>query len=130
MMGTIGKCTIIPSGIQPGIMDSHVIKARLNEKVLPRFFEYEYDKDNSHYIYKQMLFNRTGSIMDGLNSTVVKNLYFILPTLSEQQRIVEYLDAKCAAIDSAKERHIQLIAKLEEYKKSLIYNAVTGKIEC
>lgn len=53
-----------------------------------------------------------------------------VPTHTEQQEIVEYLDAKCAAIDSAKERHTQLIAKLEEYKKSLIYNAVTGKIEC
>ena len=130
MMGTIGKCTIIPSGIQPGIMDSHVIKARLNSLILPRFFEYEYDKDNSHYVFKQMLVNRTGSIMDGLNSTVVKNLHFLLPPLAEQQKIVAYLDEKCAAIDSAKERHAQLIAKLEEYKKSLIYNAVTGKIEC
>jgi type I restriction enzyme S subunit len=130
MMGTIGKCTIIPSGIQPGIMDSHVIKARLNSLILPRFFEYEYDKDNSHYVYKQMLVNKTGSIMDGLNSTVVKNLHFILPPLVEQQKIVAYLDEKCAAIDSVKERHTQLIAKLEEYKKSLIYNAVTGKIEC
>jgi type I restriction enzyme S subunit len=130
MMGTIGKCTIIPSGIQPGIMVSHVIKARLNSLILPRFFEYEYDKDNFHYVYKQMLVNKTGSIMDGLNSTVVKNLHFILPPLVEQQKIVAYLDEKCAAIDSVKERHTQLIAKLEEYKKSLIYNAVTGKIEC
>lgn len=130
MMGTIGKCTIIPSGIQPGIMDSHVIKARLNSLILPRFFEYEYDKDNSHYVYKQMLVNRTGSIMDGLNSTVVKNLHFILPPLAEQRTIVTYLDKKCAAIDAAKERHAQLMAKLEEYKKSLIYYAVTGKIEC
>lgn len=53
-----------------------------------------------------------------------------VPTPEEQSEIVAFLDKKCAAIDSAKERHAQLIAKLEEYKKSLIYNAVTGKIEC
>ena len=53
-----------------------------------------------------------------------------IPSPEEQQEIVEYLDSKCAAIDSAKERHAQLIAKLEEYKKSLVYNAVTGKIIC
>lgn len=55
---------------------------------------------------------------------------FIVMTSDEQSEIVAYLDKKCAAFDSAKERHAQLIAKLEEYKKSLIYNAVTGKIEC
>ena len=54
----------------------------------------------------------------------------LLPPQKEQSEIVAYLDKKCASIDSAKERHTQLIAKLEEYKKSLIYNAVTGKIEC
>lgn len=53
-----------------------------------------------------------------------------VPTPEEQSEIVTFLDKKCAAIDSAKERHQQLIVKLEEYKKSLIYNAVTGKIEC
>lgn len=53
-----------------------------------------------------------------------------IPSLEEQAEIVAYLDKKCAAINSAKDRHQQLITKLEEYKKSLIYNAVTGKIEC
>lgn len=52
------------------------------------------------------------------------------PSPDEQSEIVDFLDKKCAAIDAAKERHQQLIIKLEEYKKSLIYNAVTGKIEC
>ena len=54
----------------------------------------------------------------------------MLPSQKEQSEIVAYLDEKCAAIDAAKERHAQLLAKLEEYKKSLIYYAVTGKIEC
>lgn len=54
----------------------------------------------------------------------------MLPSQKEQSEIVAYLDEKCAAIDAAKERHAQLMAKLEEYKKSLIYYAVTGKIEC
>lgn len=33
-------------------------------------------------------------------------------------------------LDAAKERHAQLMTKLDKYKKSLIYYAVTGKIEC
>ena len=48
MMGTIGKCRVVPAGITKGIMDSHLIKIRLDEEQIdPRFFEYVYDKDNS-----------------------------------------------------------------------------------
>lgn len=54
----------------------------------------------------------------------------ILPPLSEQQRIVAFLDERCAAIDEAISRQKQLIGKLEEYRKSLIHHAVTGKIDC
>ena len=44
-----------------------------------------------------------------------------------QQEIIEYLDKKCTAIDSAIEQKQELIVKLTEYKKSLIYECVTGK---
>ena len=74
--------------------------------------------------------NRHGIMMEHVTLPVFENFYLPFPPLSEQKEIVAYLDEKCAAIDSAKERHTQLITKLEEYKKSLIYNAVTGKIEC
>lgn len=48
---------------------------------------------------------------------------------SEQQYIVEYLDAKCAEIDGAIEGKKIQLETLEEYKKSLIYEYVTGKKE-
>ena len=51
--------------------------------------------------------------------------YFPLP---EQHAIVRYLDAKCAAIDEAIERHKKIIEKLEEYKRSSIIKAVNGDI--
>lgn len=130
MMGTIGKCATIPEGICEGIMDSHVIKARLNEnKITSRFFELIYDKDNSSFIFDQMQVKKKGSIMDGLNSTIVKNLFLTLPPLPEQQIIAAYLDEKCAAIDSLIASKEALITELEAYKKSMIYEYVTGKKE-
>ena len=65
-----------------------------------------------------------------VSQKLLKDTTVILPPYEEQREIVGFLDEKCAAIDYAKERHRQIMAKLEEYKKSLIYNAVTGKIEC
>lgn len=130
MMGTIGKCKTVPSNIKRGIMDSHLIKIRLNERMIDKYFEYVYDKDYSGLCYKQMQFDKTGSIMDGLNTTIIKNLYLPVPPLEEQQQIIEYLDSKTATIDKAIEQKNAIIEKLEEYKKSIIYNAVTGKIDC
>ena len=46
-----------------------------------------------------------------------------------QQEIIVYLDKKCTAIDTAIEQKQNLIEKLTEYKKSLIYECVTGKKE-
>ena len=52
-----------------------------------------------------------------------------LSNLCEQSEIVAYLDEKTAAIDSLIQKKEQLISELEAYKKSLIYEYVTGKKE-
>ena len=50
-----------------------------------------------------------------------------MPSLTEQQSIVAYLDEKCAAIDGVIAEKEALIGELESYKKSLIFETVTGK---
>jgi type I restriction enzyme S subunit len=128
-MGTIGKCMVVPNGIKPGIMDSHLIKIRLKSHVNPKFFEYVYDKDNSGLCFAQMKRDSKGTIMDGLNSTIVKNLFFPLPSLDIQNEIVDYLDETCCALDTLITANESTIAKLKEYRQSVIYEAVTGKVE-
>ena len=71
-----------------------------------------------------------GTKMPRANAGFITNLLFPVPPEDEQAEIVAYLDKKCSDIDSSKEKIGNVIKKLEEYKKSLIYNAVTGKIEC
>ena len=56
-------------------------------------------------------------------------LPFLLPPLSEQQQIADYLDQKCSEIDALITKKEQLVVELESYKKSLIYEVVTGKRE-
>lgn len=57
------------------------------------------------------------------------SLYFIVPPITEQKEIADYLDAKCAEIDGLIAKKEQLAKELESYKKSLIYEVVTGKRE-
>ena len=52
-----------------------------------------------------------------------------VPPLPEQSRIADYLDNKCAKIDALISIKQQKIEKLSQYKKSLIYEYVTGKKE-
>lgn len=51
------------------------------------------------------------------------------PPLAEQERIVEFLDAKCAKVDALIAEKQNQLATLEEYKKSVIFEYVTGKKE-
>lgn len=64
-----------------------------------------------------------------LNTDIIGNTPFLLPPLSEQQAIASYLDTKCSEIDSLIALKQQKIEELKDYKKSVIYEYVTGKKE-
>ena len=57
----------------------------------------------------------------------VKNAYMTLPPNEEQDEIIQYLDKQCKIINSLSQNKQELIDDLESYKRSLIYEVVTGK---
>ena len=64
----------------------------------------------------------------GLAVERIKNLQMPLPSLPEQRTIASYLDTKCGEIDALIAMKRQKIETLKDYKKSIIYEAVTGKV--
>lgn len=70
-----------------------------------------------------------GAGLTRLYTSDLFDMYTALPSDFEQQEIAAYLDEKCAAIDSLISSKEALITELEAYKKSLIYEYVTGKKE-
>ena len=64
-----------------------------------------------------------------LGQSLLKSMPVLLPPLEEQKEIADYLDTKCAEIDGLIAKKEQLVKELESYKKSLIYEVVTGKRE-
>ncbi|MGN0691306.1 MAG: restriction endonuclease subunit S, partial [Oscillospiraceae bacterium] len=65
-----------------------------------------------------------------LNNETIGEYCLILPIdISEQQEIADYLDKKCYEIDNLIAKKEQIVTELESYKKSLIYEYVTGKKE-
>ena len=70
-----------------------------------------------------------GTAMKRISRNNLGNIDVLLPPLAEQQAIADYLDEKCAAIDKLIAIKQAKIDKLNDYKKSLIYEYVTGKRE-
>ena len=68
-----------------------------------------------------------GTKMPRTSWDFISNMKVPFPSRKEQQQIANFLDLKCSDIDKTIKQKEKLIEKLEEYKKSLIYECVTGK---
>lgn len=84
--------------------------------------------------YSNKIFYGLGQGVSGLGRWRLQadkflNFFISEPSYTEQEEIADYLDIKCAEIDKLIEKKEQLISELETYKKSLIYEYVTGKKE-
>ena len=96
------------------------------------------NKETKEYLYyflqsslaqNQMTISLAGTTIANLSLATVRNLKICLPSICEQQQIADYLDIKCSEIDALiadKKRQLDILA---DYKKSLIYEYVTGKKE-
>lgn len=82
-----------------------------------------------YYLCKTINFDfyQYGSAVPSMTQRDLNSVQFPLPRKDEQKQIADYLDKKCSEIDFAISEKKQLIEKLTEYKKSLIYECVTGK---
>lgn len=78
---------------------------------------------------EQYMLLANGNVIQIINSTTQGSIPCIVPSIPEQKEIAAYLDAKCAEIDRLIAKKEQLVKELESYKKSLIYEVVTGKRE-
>lgn len=112
---------------QSGIITSAYVTLTPKKKLCSRYFHYllhSYDIQKVFYTMGEGI--RQSLSYDELS----RNIRLIMPSFKEQQSIANYLDSKCLVIDESIKRSNKIIQKLEEYKKSLVYNAVTGKIDC
>ena len=67
--------------------------------------------------------------MPKINQDELGNTWFAKPLINEQAEIVAFLDQRCKELDELIDAKIQLLSELEAYKKSVIYEYVTGKKE-
>lgn len=126
--GTVGKVALALNCPKEVSLNSGVMLIRNTKDI-------KYESKYLFYILLSDVFwNWFNSNLNG-NSTIVHlyqemfyNFCFCFPPLSEQISIADFLDKKCSAIDSTISKKQQIIEKMTEYKKSLIYECVTGKL--
>ena len=94
--------------------------------ILPYFLLYVLRSD---YYQKQVENKWSFGTQQNIGMRVLEKLLISYPPITEQQAIADYLNEKCADIDSLIQTKQSKIDSLKEYKKSIIYEYVTGKRE-
>ncbi len=112
-----------------GIVSPAYYVYRITDKeIYPRYFHYllrSCYKDEFMRLSSGIRIGQWDLPVDELGDTMI-----LKPSFDEQKAISEYIDKKNAAVEELIAKKQEVIIKLEEYKKSLIFYAVTGKIDC
>ena len=108
-----------------GIITSAYIALKPKNRVSSKFYHYLLHS----YDVKKVFYNMGNGVRQGLNYGEFAKLMVYSPPLDEQHEIADYLDNKCAEIEQIIADKKTQIETLDSYKKSLIYEYVTGKKE-
>ena len=124
--GSLGGCAVVPKTMSGYNIAREVAKISLTDRMCNRYVMY-YLLSRCFVEYRTS--HLSGSVYVGLNIELLSSCPLPNPELVEQTKIADYLDGKCAQIDQLISLKQAKIDKLSEYKKSLIYEYVTGKKE-
>ncbi len=120
----VGNCIYIDSSneIYAGY---HTLVARcFDEHICTKYFAFLFLTD----IWRsQLRKNANGTKVYSVTQKMFKTVSCLVPPIEEQLKIVAYLEQRCDAIDRVISQKLTIIDTLAEYKRSLIYEVVTGK---
>ncbi|MEG4294132.1 restriction endonuclease subunit S [Microcoleus sp. C2C3] len=123
IMGTCGRCAVVPDNIPVAINTKHLCCITLNPaKCLPRFLHAYF---LLHPIARQYL-NQTkkGAIMAGLNMAIIKSMPIFIPSLSLQKEFTR----RAEAVDKLKAAHRASLSELDALFASLQHRAFRGEL--
>lgn len=121
-MGAIGRSAYF--GVTSPAYDVYSPKQKTNSKFYHYLFRTNGFSGDCYKVGRGIMAMRWRTYSDQFRAIKV-----VSPPQSEQEEIVEYLDEKCEGIDALIVKKQQYLTEIENYKKSLIYEYVTGKKE-
>lgn len=123
--GTVGRSAIVVDNDYVVLSSLGILVPEIHNAT-SSFLKYLLD---SKFLQEQMKLAMAGSALRRITISKICKLTGIIPSLSEQQSIADYLDEKCSEIDAVIADKQKQLETLDEYKKSLIFEYVTGKKE-
>ncbi len=115
---TVGKIGISKNNAYSNQQITAVIPQHISGNYLLYYLASKspYIKDNALY-----------TTLPIINNSYLQNITIVVPPTTEQEKIVEFLNRKCSIIDELIEDKNKLLLRLQQHKKALIYEYVTGK---
>lgn len=123
----VGKCAIYHDVGEIVAYNDHIIRVKLNDLCLKEYFHYYLLSIAGKREIE--LHTSTAAGQFTISGDGLRELRVVLPSIVEQAETVAYLDKKSAGIDALIAKKQQYLTEIENYKKSLIYEYVTGKKE-
>lgn len=123
----IGFSSVCLKTIPKAVFAGFLIRFRPNGESMDKLYAKYYFRSEIHRAYFVKEMNIV--IRASLSQDLLKSLPVILPPLEEQQKIGVYLEQRCSEIDTLISVRQSKIEALREYKKSIIYEYITGKKE-
>lgn len=127
--GTIGKIAVVTRLNKPACLNSgiFVVKPKYTSVFNPNYFYWLLESPLLKSFNNYM--NLGGTTIIHLYQNIFERMPLVIPSKKEQKAIADYLDHKCSEIDSLINIKLSKIDSLKDYKKSIIYEYVTGKRE-
>lgn len=122
---TVGKTFYYTSNYGTCAFAGYLIKARFNQDKMNSKFVYYTTLGIGYENWKNTVF--TQATIQNIGADKYAQLYITVPSMKEQNEIIAYLDTQCKAIDDVIHSKYQQLSTIQQHKKSLIYEYVTGK---
>lgn len=123
----VGKCAIYADNGEVTAYNDHIIRVRINDLCSKEFFHYYLLSIAGKTEIEHHTSTSAGQFT--ISGEGLRDIWLVLPPLDIQKQLCCFLDHKCMEIDRLIAIKQAKIEKLEQYKKSLIYEYVTGKKE-
>lgn len=123
--GSIGRCCLVDANLGEANVNQHVSIVRPSS-IYGKYLMYYLQSEAGQM---QVNILQTGGNREGLSASAFSEFHICVPSPNEQHSIATYLDKKTSLIDSIIALKQQKITELKDYKKSIIYECVTGKKE-
>ncbi len=126
--GSIGRCAVLPAGAERGILDPCLMRVQPDQrKIFTSFLEIQIEECS--IVLEQLRYMSNATTIDVIYSDSLKEGWLVLPPLSEQTSIADFIEREIARIDALAAKVRDAIDRLKEFRTALVSAAVTGKID-